>query len=83
MNAGTLLILLLLLACPLGMLFMHRGDHGGHASHGVNLDHMHGGVDETSGTASLDELRRQRDALEADIAELERSESETKTPAAV
>lgn len=31
MNATTLLLLLLVLACPLSMLFMHRG--GGH-SHG-------------------------------------------------
>lgn len=35
MNATTLILLLLLLACPLSMLFMHRG--GGH-SHGLHDD---------------------------------------------
>ena len=35
MEAGTLILLLLLLACPLAMFFMHgRGGHGSHA-HGV------------------------------------------------
>lgn len=78
MNAGTLLILLLLLACPVGMLFMHRG-HGGHASHGEG--HAHG-ADEPTG--SLEELRERRGALDAEIAQLERAETATdeKTPAA-
>ena len=31
---SRLLTVLLVLACPLMMVFMHRGGHGGHASHG-------------------------------------------------
>jgi hypothetical protein len=31
---GRLLTVLLVLACPLMMVFMHRGGHGRHASHG-------------------------------------------------
>ena len=31
---GRLLTVLLVLACPLMMVFMHRGGHGHHASHG-------------------------------------------------
>ena len=55
MQIGTLLILLLVLACPLMMLFMHRGGHGSH----VEQSHDRG----DSGIAgeppaALDELRR-------------------------
>ena len=54
------LFFLLILACPLAMMFMMRGGHG----HG---GHAHGsaGADESS---SLEELRRRRDALDAQIA---------------
>jgi hypothetical protein len=31
---GRLVTVLLVLACPLLMVFMHRGGHGHHASHG-------------------------------------------------
>ena len=48
MELGTLLILLLVLACPLMMVFMHRGGHGGHASHGEGHRHTHGVADETA-----------------------------------
>lgn len=83
MDPGTVFILLLLLACPLMMVFMHRGGHGSHASHGGGEGHVHGGSDDASRAGSLDELRRRRAKLDAEIASLERSESETKTPAAV
>ena len=83
MELGTLLILLLVLACPLMMVFMHRGGHGGHASHGAGHGHTHGVADEVSDTGSLDELRSRRAELDAEIAQLEPSETETKTPAAV
>jgi len=93
MELGTLLILLLLLACPLAMVWMMRG-HGGHASHGTgdggHASHGaghgcgHGGdVSEDPDRSSLDELRRKRDELEARIEELEQSETVPKTPAAV
>ena len=79
MEPGTLLILLLVLACPLMMMFMHRG---GHASHG-DPEQGHAPSDETLHTPSLDELRSRRDELDVEIAELERAESETKSPAVV
>ena len=41
MNATTLILLLLLLACPLSMFFMHRGGHG----HGSHDDSQHGAAD--------------------------------------
>lgn len=59
---GQYLFLLLILACPLMMIFMMRGGHGhsGHADmHGSN------GTQEPS---SLDELRRRRDGLDREIA---------------
>jgi Protein of unknown function (DUF2933) len=85
MELGTLLFLLLVLACPLMMVWMMRGhaDHGGHASHGSGHGHTPGLADESPGTGSLDELRRRRADLDAEIAKLEQAETETKTPAAV
>ncbi len=93
MELGTLLFLLILLACPLAMVWMMRG-HGGHASHGdghsthASHDAGHGcghggGVSEDPDGSSLEELRRRRDELEERIEELERSETAPKTPAAV
>ena len=76
MDLGTLLILLLLLACPVGMLFMHRG---GHASHGEGHGHTHGAEEPTG---SLDELHHRRDELDAEIARLEEVVAQTKTPTA-
>jgi len=85
MEIGSLLILLLLLACPLAMVWMMRGHggHGGHASHGAGHDHVHGDADEMCGSGSLDELRRRRAELDAEIAQLEQAETETETPAVV
>lgn len=85
MELGSLLFLLILLACPLAMVWMMRGHggHGGHASHGASHGHIHGPADEMSGTGSLDELRRRRAELDAEIAQLKQAETETKTPAAV
>ena len=84
MDLGALPFLLLILACPLMMVWMMRG-HGGHGgSHGSGHNHMHGsGAGETGGSRSLDELRRRRAELEAEIATLEEAETEPKTPAAV
>ena len=82
MELGTLLFLLLILACPLMMVWMMRGHGGhGHASHGTG--HMHAADREASGGGSLDELRERRAELDAEIAQLEEAETETKTPAAV
>ena len=57
MSIGTALFLLLILACPLMMIFMMRGHgHGG----------GHGHVDPSA--ASVDELRHRRDELDREIA---------------
>jgi hypothetical protein len=55
----TALFLLLILACPLMMLLMHRGGHGGH-DHGA-----HGQAREPEST---DDLRHRRDELDREIA---------------
>ena len=82
MEIGTLLFLLLILACPLMMVWMMRG-HGGHASHGAGHGHMPDDADEMSAAGSLDDLRRRRSELDTEIAQLEQEESKTRTPAAV
>lgn len=79
MDVGALFFLLLILACPLMMVWMMRG-HGGHG-HGSGHDHAHGGTGALR--ASLDELRRRRAELDAEIAHVEEAETEAKTPAAV
>lgn len=78
MELGSLLFLLLLLVCPLAMLFVHRGGHGAHGSHGGGRSHAHGAAEEPLG--SLDDLRRRRAELDAEIERLEDAEAET-TPA--
>jgi len=85
MEFGTLLVLLLVLACPLMMVWMMRGGHGGHshASHGPGNGRIPPGGGEVTDGGSLDELRHKRAELDAEIAQLEEAEIETKTPAAV
>ena len=56
---GNYLFFLLILACPLMMVFMMRGGHG-------RGGHAHGSGTEAS--ASLEELRRRRDELDDQIA---------------
>jgi hypothetical protein len=58
MTTTTLLFLLLILGCPLMMMFMHRGGHG----HGGQQGDAH-----SDSGASLDELRRRRAALDDEI----------------
>lgn len=85
MELGTLLVLLLVLACPLMMVWMMRGGHGshGHGIHDTGHGHTHAGVGETPAGSSLDELRSRRAELDAEIAQLEDDETETNAPAAV
>lgn len=64
---GQYLFLLLLLACPLMMVFMMRGMHGGHG--GTHKQ------DEPQG--SLEELRRQRDDLDRQIEQRETEAEQT------
>ena len=82
MELGTLLFVLLVVACPLMMLFMHRGGHGGHALHDSH-EQVHAAAEDGSSTPSLDELRSRRSQLEVEIARLEQPGSETKSPASV
>ncbi len=85
---STILLFLLILACPLMMIFMMRGHGHGHGGHGG-----HGGHDQTDGAnsqgdgkpghvhdehcrhddESLDDLKRSRDKLDAEIEERERA----------
>ncbi|HSI96904.1 MAG TPA: DUF2933 domain-containing protein [Gaiellaceae bacterium] len=76
MELGALLILLLI-ACPLLMVLMHRSGHGGHPEHGGDRCDAQGNEGSVSGL--LDELRRRRDQLDTAIALLEQSEIETGT----
>lgn len=60
----TALFFLLILACPLMMMFMMRGHgHGGHGD-GPNAGHE-------PATNSLDDLKRRRSALDDEIASRE------------
>ena len=72
MDVGTIFLVLLLLACPLMMVFMHRGGHAGHGSHEA---HHAVGVDHDA--PSLDDLRHRRDELDAKIELLEREQPKT------
>jgi hypothetical protein len=54
---ASILFLLLVLACPLGMWFMMRGGHGNH-----------GQADHGDGQASIDDLHHRRDELDREIA---------------
>jgi hypothetical protein len=69
------LLLLLLLACPLMMVWMMRGGHGGHAGEGHT--HRAGGshddIDAPNKT-SLEDLRRKRGELDDEIAKREAEE---------
>jgi hypothetical protein len=68
MTASTLFFLLIVLACPLMMVFMMRGGHG----HG---GHAHGEPAEPAET-SVDDLRRRRAELDRLIDERESADSE-------
>lgn len=76
------LFLLLVLACPLMMVWMMRGMHGSHggdarggqAEPNDGCGHEHS---DTGAAPSLDELRRQRDELDHRI---EEREAEEQTP---
>lgn len=87
MSSQTLFFLLILLACPLMMVFMMRG--GGHGSHSTQgKREMHDaqsgdtGPDNADRIMSIEELRSQREALDAEIATREAAkETRPKLPA--
>jgi hypothetical protein len=76
------LFLLLVLACPLMMIFMMRGMQGSHGEsadggHEHGMSGCHSGRNHTNNTdaeTSLDELRRQRDELDRRIEQREADE---------
>ena len=72
------LFFLLILACPLMMVFMMRGGHGhgahGHGGHGHGAHgnggqggHAHMGADEDGDPPSVDDLKRRREELDREI----------------
>ena len=61
MSVSSALFLLVLLACPLMMVFMMRGGHG-HGGHGHKVH------DQASEAVSTEDLRRRRDELDREIA---------------
>ena len=80
MSAQALLFLLLVLACPLMMVFMMRGGLGSHAGHG-HAGHGEDAGETTQRRASLDELRERRDELDAQIQALEEQDGDRLTAA--
>jgi Protein of unknown function (DUF2933) len=78
------LFFLLLLACPLAMVFMMRGMHGGHGhaqthEEGAHQGGGHGGChsgshDHEPAESSLDDLRSHRAELDREIANREIAE---------
>lgn len=78
------LFLLLLLACPLAMMFMMRGMHGGHGQARAHEEDVHKGDGHggchSSGrphepdNVSLDDLRTRRTELDHEIADRELAE---------
>src|SRR6266566_720145 len=65
MTASTIFFLLLVLACPLMMMFMMRGGHG-HGGQGGHAGGSEGarGQEPTPRETSTDDLRRQRAELD-------------------
>lgn len=91
MSSGTIFLLLLLLACPLMMLFMHRGGHGaqgGHSAHtaegqtGRGCGHGGGHSHSADTEPTLDELQKRREELDAEIERLEVEETRPTAPLA-
>ena len=58
---ASVLLLLLVLACPVAMFFMMRGGHGAHGHAGP-----------AASTETLEDLRRRRDELDRELAARER-----------
>ena len=78
---STTLLLLLILACPLMMVFMMRGMHGGHGQAAKEHDHDGPGEREHGHSVrcrhddeSLEDLTRRRDELDEQIAAREHEE---------
>ena len=77
MTASTIFFVLLVLACPLMMMFMMRGGHG-HGGQGGHAGGSNGGrgQEPTPRETSTDDLRRQRAELDREIEHREQWEPE-------
>ena len=81
MNYGNLFFLLLILACPLMMIWMMRGHgHGGHGAGGQQGGGCGHGGHSKSDEPSVGELRRQRAELDGRIEALEQGERPDVSP---
>jgi hypothetical protein len=76
-TASTIFFVLLVLACPLMMMFMMRGGHG-HGGQGGHAGGGHGGhgQEPEPREASTDDLRRRRAELDREIEHREQWEAE-------
>lgn len=84
MDWGTLLLILLVLACPISMMWMMRGRHrmrGGHGKHDATAGETHDGMRENGARAPataasperrLAELQARKEAVELEIDALRR-----------
>lgn len=79
MTASTVFFLLLVLACPLMMMWMMRGGHGHGGGHSGHAGGCHGGHEHTPAESTAD-LRRRREELDQAIAEREPSEEHELAP---
>lgn len=76
---ATWLLLVLLLACPLMMVFMMRGVHSGHGSTVAGGDRPAGGNESDSPDAQVSDVRIAR--LEGEIASLRSAQGDQPHPA--
>lgn len=77
MRPEALLLLLIVLACPLMMIFMMRGGHRGDGADAMHADRSRKPDDPTVLEAvTLGELRSRRDALASEIARRESSDAQ-------
>lgn len=84
MRPEALLLLLIVLACPLMMIFMMRGGHRGSGADAMHGDGSGNTEDPTVLEAvTLDELRSRRDALASEIARRESSDAQRPRASAV
>ena len=81
MTASTIFFLLLVLACPLMMMWMMRGGHGHGGSQSGHAGGCRGGHEhEDTPDESTADLRRRREELDRAIAEREATEEHERTP---
>jgi hypothetical protein len=82
MNASSVFLLLLVLACPLMMIWMMRGGHGhgGHEHSGHHGDDAHAPLMRERSTTGLRELRDEIDRMIEEREEPEHERAELEPP---